>query len=619
VLNLGSLEPNAFSLEDEQLLVVIASHLAGLLENVRLSEESRLRARNLGLIHQVIQRVVGFTNLDEIARVSAALMAEQFGYELATVVLLDSAEKNLIVRGVGGAMAHLISEGTEISLQDSIEGKVIQTGGSYLANNLAKDSNNSKQAEWQAISQMCVPLREADRVFGVINVETNLTRAFSENDLLVLESLAGFLSSVMMNADRYQQLQALVISHQASRETALDIGADLDLDTLLQRVVTRTRELIGVKGSELGLVDEEEQVVRVLVSENPWNDYSGMTFPLMSGVAGRVAALGEPLIVNDYNSWSGKVLPDRRAKFNSVAGVPLKFKGKVIGTLTVYDDQPERTLREDDVSLLEMVAPQVAVYIVHAKLYQELQERIEAQQLAEKRLIQSARLAAVGEMAAGIAHELNNPLTTVAGFAELIMDELPPDFTQRPDLELILREAVRARGVVRRLLDFSRQSESIREPADINEIMVDVLALVHHLARTGGVEIKTDLGEGLPLVYVDSNQLKQVFLNFIHNALQAMPTGGTLTIKTGAVSRENEQGIEITIRDTGEGIAEEHLGRIFEPFFTTKPTGSGTGLGLAISYGIISDHEGLIDVESQVGKGTSFMIWLTAEGEHVDT
>ena len=327
---------------------------------------------------------------------------------------------------------------------------------------------------------------------------------------------------------------------------------------------------------------------------------------------------GEPLIVNDYNSWSGKVLPDRRAKFNSVAGVPLKFKGKVIGTLTVYDDQPERILREDDVSLLELVAPQVAVYIVHAKLYQELQERIEAQQLAEKRLIQSARLAAVGEMSAGIAHELNNPLTTVAGFAELVLDELPPEFAQRPDLELILREAVRARGVVRRLLDFSRQSESVREPADINEIVEDVLALVHHLARTGGVEIKTELGKKLPRVYVDTNQLKQVLLNFIHNALQAMPTGGTLYLKTERASRDSEEGISIMIQDTGEGIAEGNLGRIFEPFFTTKPTGSGTGLGLAISYGIISDHGGLIDVESQVDKGTSFTIWLTAEGEHVD-
>ncbi len=514
VLNMGSREPNAFSMEDEQLLVVIASHLAGLLENVRLSEESRIRARNLGLIHQVIQRVVGLTDVDQIAQQSAALMAEQFDYELATVQLLDETGVNLIVRGVGGAVSHLVQPGMAISLTRGIEGKVIQTGGSYLANNLAPEVDDLIIPDWEVRSQMCVPLRETDLVFGLISVENNLPGAFSENDLLVLESLAGVLSSVMMNAKRYQQLQTSVRHLQAGRETALDIGADLDLDTLLQRVVSRTRELVGVMGAELGLVDHAAQVVRVLVSENPWNDYSGLTFPLMSGVAGQVAALGEPLVVNDYNSWSGKASPDRRAPFNSVAGVPLMFKGEVIGTLTVYDDQPERVFRSEDVELLELVAPQVAVYIRHAKLYQELQERIEAQQLAENRLVQSARLAAVGEMAAGIAHELNNPLTTVAGFAELILDELPDDFPQRPDLDLILREAVRARGVVRRLLDFSRQSESVREPADMNDVVTDVLALVHHLARTSGVEPVMALAENLPLIYIDSNQMKQVLLNF---------------------------------------------------------------------------------------------------------
>jgi signal transduction histidine kinase len=618
ILNMGSREPNAFSMEDEQLLVVIASHLAGLLENVRLSEESRVRARNLGLIHQVIQRVVGLTNVDQIAKQSAALMAEQFGYELATVQLLDDSGANLLVHGVGGAVAHLVEPGMSISLVKGIEGKVIQTGGSYLANNLAPEPEDLMIPDWEVRSQMCVPLRETDLVFGLISVENNQPGAFSENDLLVLESLAGVLSSVMMNAKRYQQLQTSVRHLQAGRETALDIGADLDLDTLLKRVVSRTRELVGVMGAELGLVDHTEQVVRVLVSENPWNDYSGLTFPLMSGVAGQVAALGEPLVVNDYNSWSGKVGPDRRAPFNSVAGVPLMFKGEVIGTLTVYDDQPERVFRDEDVELLELVAPQVAVYIRHAKLYQELQERIEAQQLAENRLVQSARLAAVGEMSAGIAHELNNPLTTVAGFAELILDELPEDFPQRPDLDLILRESVRARGVVRRLLDFSRQSESVREPAAMNEVVIDVLALVHHLARTSGVETVTELEKDLPQIYIDSNQMKQVLLNFVHNALQAMPTGGSLFLETARKSRNGEDWITVTIRDTGEGIPEEYLGRIFEPFFTTKPTGSGTGLGLSISYGIISDHGGFIDVETAVGEGTCFTIWLSAEGAHVD-
>ncbi|HJS30185.1 MAG TPA: GAF domain-containing protein, partial [Anaerolineales bacterium] len=617
VLDLVSGEPNAFSPEDEQLLVVLASHLAGLLENLRLSEESQLRARNLGLIHQVVQRVVGLVNVEEIASRSAELMAERFGFELATILLVDSASGMLHVSGAGGAYVHLANPGAGIPLDSSFVGKIMQTGGSFLSNDLNIQDPELVTIGWNPRSRACVPLKEGETVFGLINVEHTQANAFSENDLIVLESLAGFLSSVLMNAVRYEELRSTVRHLQASRETSIDIGADLDLDTLLRRVVNRTRQLVGVKGAEIGLVEEEAEVIRVLVSENPWNDYSGLTFPLMSGVAGMVAALGEPLVVNDYNTWSGKMTSDRRAPFSSVAGVPLNYKGQVIGTLTVYDDQPERILGKDDVELLELVAPQVAVYIRHAKLYQELQERIEAQQLAERRLIQSARLAAVGEMAAGIAHEFNNPLTVISGFAELVLDEVASDFKQRPDIELILREANRARAVVRRLLDFSRQSESVRERLDINVVIDDVFALVKHLARTGGVEIQLELGEDLPLVYVDSNQMKQVLLNIIHNSLQAMPEGGVLKITSAAEHRNDRGWVSISVKDQGQGIPKENLDKIFEPFFTTKPTGDGTGLGLAISYGIISDHGGLLEVESEEGEGVLIKIWLREEVEPV--
>ncbi|MDX1436727.1 MAG: GAF domain-containing protein, partial [Anaerolineales bacterium] len=619
VLDLVSTEPFAFSAEDEQLLVVLASQLAGLLENLRLSEESQLRARNLGLIHQVVQRVVGLTDADEIASLTAELMAERFGYELATILLLNSMTGRLEVGGAGGAYVHLVDAEVGISIDSGFGGQIMQTGGSFLSNDLDPEESDLTTIGWKPRSRICVPLKEGESVIGLISVENSEANAFSDNDLMVLESLAGFLSSVLMNAVRYEELQSTVRHLRASRETSLDIGADLDLDTLLRRVVNRTRQLIGVKGAEIGLVDEEAQVVRVLVSENPWNDYSGMTFPLMSGVAGMVAALGEPLAVNDYNAWSGKMTSDRRAPFSSVAAVPLNFQGQVIGTLTVYDDQPDRILRREDVDLLELVAPQVAVYIRHAKLYQELQERIEAQQLAERRLIQSARLAAVGEMAAGIAHEFNNPLTVISGFAELVLDEVPSDFKQRPDLELILREANRARGIVRRLLDFSRQSESVRERININEVVEDVYALVKHLARTGGVEIELAVSENLPLVYVDSNQMKQVILNLVHNSLQAMPAGGELVIRTDSEFKNDRDWVTIAVEDQGEGIPGDQLDKIFEPFFTTKPTGSGTGLGLAISYGIISDHGGLIEVESELGQGSVIKIYLQQEVEAVAT
>jgi two-component system, NtrC family, sensor kinase len=240
----------------------------------------------------------------------------------------------------------------------------------------------------------------------------------------------------------------------------------------------------------------------------------------------------------------------------------------------------------------------------------ELRNRMEAQRSAENRLIQAAKLAAVGEMAAGIAHELNNPLTSVTGFSELAMEGLPKTTDAYKDLELVLKEARRARDVVRRLLDFARQSESTRANASLNEVVEDVVALSRHLIHTAGVELKVSLEPDLPWVSMDSNQMKQVLLNLVHNALQAMPLGGELEVKSESASRNNHSGVMVSVCDSGVGIPPAEQARIFEPFYTTKGNQGGTGLGLSVTYGIVTDHGGQIDVESRPGIGSKFMVWL---------
>jgi two-component system NtrC family sensor kinase len=213
-------------------------------------------------------------------------------------------------------------------------------------------------------------------------------------------------------------------------------------------------------------------------------------------------------------------------------------------------------------------------------------------------------------MAAGIAHELNNPLTSVTGFAELALDTIPKDSQTRKDLEIVMHEAVRARDVVRRLLDFARQSESTRARASLNDVIEDVVALSRHLIHTSGVELKLELERDLPWVLADSNQMKQVLLNLVHNALQAMPTGGEMIISTKSASRAGRDWIMVSVRDTGVGIPHAELSRIFEPFYTTKGDQGGTGLGLSVTYGIVTDHGGQIEVESELDAGSKFTVWL---------
>ena len=163
---------------------------------------------------------------------------------------------------------------------------------------------------------------------------------------------------------------------------------------------------------------------------------------------------------------------------------------------------------------------------------------------------------------------------------------------------------------MRRLLDFSRQGERSRTRADLNEIVEDVVALTHHLIQTSGVQLVLEQGGDLPWVSVDRNQLKQVLLNLIHNALQAMPTGGSLHLSTRSAARDERSWVTIAVQDTGIGIPARDMDRVFEPFFTTRGDRGGTGLGLSVTYGIVTDHGGIIDVESRPGDGSTFTVWL---------
>jgi two-component system NtrC family sensor kinase len=441
-------------------MVVIASHLAGLIEYTRLREEAEGRARSLGLIHEVVQQVIGLNDKKEVAVITAELVAQYFKYELAGILLLDDKGR-FSIQGIGGTQAETFKEALgsgEFIRPDGVTGHVARKGESILLNDTTHSDIYKPIRGWEARSELCVAVRDGDDILGLIDVESRELNAFSHNDLIAMEALAGILASVVTSANQYQKLQ-LTVSQLRMTET-------------------------------------------------------------------------------------------------------------------------------------------------------ELKARMEAQRAAENRLLQAAKLAAVGEMAAGIAHELNNPLTTVTGFSELVLEDMPEESTHRKELEMVLQEAQRASSVVRRLLNFSRQGERVRASADLNEVVNDVIALTRHLIQTNNVILHLNTDSSLPWVSIDSNQMKQVLLNLIHNALHAMPNGGELFVSTAPGRREDRDWVVMSVRDTGSGIDPEDQERIFEPFFTTKGDRGGTGLGLSVTYGIVVDHGGSIEVTSQPGRGSMFEVWL---------
>src|SRR5262245_24462182 len=281
---------------------------------------------------------------------------------------------------------------------------------------------------------------------------------------------------------------------------------------------------------------------------------------------------------------------------------PLIGQQRDVGLLTARSLVSTLT-KADDEQILKVVASQVAIAVENARLYDGVKSKVVELQNTQAQLVQAAKLAAIGEMAAQVAHEINNPLTSVLGFASLLAEQMPADSPMREDANLIVTEAGRARDIVRDLLDFSRQRPFFPEAVDLNGVLRQAVGLVR-MQGLLGIIIDEQYAPDLPSVQVDPARMKQVFLNVINNAVQAMPEGGAVTVRT----RASDDEVTVALEDTGIGIPPEHLERIFEPFFTTKPEMVGTGLGLPVSLGIVRQHGGTIEVTSTPGQGATFTI-----------
>jgi two-component system NtrC family sensor kinase len=246
-------------------------------------------------------------------------------------------------------------------------------------------------------------------------------------------------------------------------------------------------------------------------------------------------------------------------------------------------------------------------------LEDKVQQRSEELVKMQARVAQSERLAALGMLAAGVAHEINNPLGGILALTSLTLEDLGEDDPSRESLEEVVRQTTRCADIVKHLLEFSRQHRVAAEKIDLNQVLDQTLSLLRRQSIFFNIEVVTALAPDLPPIIADGSQLQQVFMNILLNACQAMGEKGTLTV-TSRYEAERDK-VELTFSDTGCGIPADKVDHIFDPFFTTKESGQGTGLGLSIAYGIVSRHHGSIAVESEVGRGTRFIVRLPANAE----
>ena len=286
--------------------------------------------------------------------------------------------------------------------------------------------------------------------------------------------------------------------------------------------------------------------------------------------------------------------------------VPLFLDGELTAVLAVGEKVSAQVFEPSEIRLLDTLMAQTAVALKNARLYQDVQHQMDALQRTQQQLVQSAKLAAIGELAAGVAHELNNPLSVILGHTQLLRGKVDAETTVGQKLQKIEVEAVRAGKITRGLLDFSRRREPKHEPVSVNALVPRALDLIHSKLRGNDIRVETDLSDAAPTILGDADQLTQVLINLMGNAIDAMDRSGTLSVATTVVDDD----LELSVTDTGHGLDAEQASRIFEPFYTTKPEGKGTGLGLSVTLGILKSHGGSIAVDSTMGSGTTMRVRL---------
>jgi len=439
------------------------------------------------------------------------------------------------------------------------------------------------------------------------------------------ESIERALTEVRLRAERdrltenilqvNRQLEQRVKELSILYSIGKSVTTLLELEKVLNRIVEAAVYVTSAEEGSLMLMDKDSGELYMRAARGLGEKYArGFRLRVEDSIAGQVIKTGQPFLESG-DAQRLKVKTGYLVK--SLMYVPLKAGQEVIGVLSVDNKVSNVPFTERDVYLLSALADYASIAIVNARLYtevksfseeleQKVDERTKELKQTQEQLIQSEKLASIGQLAAGVAHELNNPISVMLGFSQAILRKLPEDNPLYKPLSTIEREGLRCKGIIQNLLDFARRSKPAFQPTNINEVLEAACALIEHQISLDNVVITKGYAPNLPRVLADANQIQQVFVNIIHNAYQAMPQGGTLRLITRSLGDE----VQVIFSDTGVGISPENIKRIFDPFFTTKEVGQGTGLGLSVSYGIVEQHGGTIEVESKVGVGTTFIIKL---------
>ncbi len=597
----------------------------------QLLRETQAISARLAVVNEVSQAITATLDLDTILEVVVEQTKWALDYDRCRIALRDPDGLSYHQWSLYDAAGGDETGDGEHPLHEGLAGWVMRGGRPLrLGGREPPPEDATLKAALAEVdtcnSVLALPLSVDGDPIGALIFESRHPQAYDDADLRLGTTLAAQIATAIRNARLYEESQRRAERIAALNAITRAMAESLDIDEVFQTFAVQTRRLIRHHRMSIALLDTAGAKLRVYAvtpqsGERVGLD-SGVALPVQGSAVGWVVTHGKPLIQPDTRMR--RFLEDAvllKSGIRSYLDVPLIVKGEVIGTLNVGCREPD-AFGAAEVETLTEIANQVAIIIQNQRLHAETQrfaERLEervrerTRELREvqAQLIEAERFAAAGRLAAAIAHEINNPMQSIRSGLELLARRLPEeDDVSRQYIEILLEEQARVSGIIRQMLDFYRPPQGQRAPTDVNEVIERVLRLA--TMDHPETQVETRLARDLPRVYADADQLKQVFLNLVLNAVEAMARKGRLTVTTATAG----DWVVIRFQDEGPGIPAADRQRIFEPFYTTKP--EGLGIGLSVSRSLIEAHGGKIAVHSREGKGTTFEIRLPAmqEGEN---
>ena len=536
--------------------------------------EDAERVMHLEIINELSGIINSSLSIGTIFRMVVKELRKLIDYSRASLLLFREKQDDLLIFALDTEMHTVMTKGVKAPMEGTSAGWVVRNNKPWISHDLEQTpfALDRKLLSEGIRSTISIPLSH-DRMLGVFNFDSTVPDLYSERDLALLLPVAKHIAIALENAILFEEISR----EKKEWERTFDAITDMVwIEDGKRRIVRANRTLLQKTGFAAADISSHH-----------------------------CGELLERLGIEGTRCLCDETRAGRRPssqEFKTAAGGIFQF-----WAYPLIDEEGK------------------LYAIVHYL------KDVTGQKRMEQQLIRSDRLASLGTLVAGIAHEINNPLGIIAGYAEALLDravdpglQAVGEFEDFPEyLRTIHHEIFRCKSILQSLLEFARPSGGTFREIDVNELIKEVLLLLKH--RTARLQHRIDLrlNRELPKISADAGSLRQVLMNLLLNAIYFTPEGGSITITTEAADTpvrpglaESVRRVRLTVRDTGTGIAPEVAGKIFDPFFTTKPVGEGTGLGLTISHRIVEEHGGSIDMESAPGQGTAFVITLPSAASH---